>query len=59
MKKLYSVKSVDEYIRKDLKKSVRGEIHKGFLDDAIKGLLKQAKDRSELAGKKTILKEHL
>lgn len=59
MKKLYCVKATDEYIRKDLKMSVRGEIHEGYLNDAVKNLLIQAKQRAEQSGKKTILKEHL
>ena len=59
MKKLYCVKSTDEYIRKDLNMSVRGEIHQGYLNQAIKDVLEAAKKRAKLAGKKTILKEHL
>jgi len=58
-KKLYCVKATDEYIRKDLNMSVRSEIHNGHLNKALKTLLEKAKERAQLAGKKTILKEHL
>ena len=58
-KKLYCVKATDEYIRKNLKMSVRSEIHEGYLNTTIEEILEKAKQRAILAGKKTILKEHL
>lgn len=59
MSKLYCRKHIDSFIRQELGTSVRSEIHKGALNDAIKRILYEAKGRMEKEGRKTILKHHL
>lgn len=59
MVKLYCRKHIDNYIRKDLGICVRSEIHQGYLNEAIKKVLLEAKYRMEKEGRKTILKHHL
>lgn len=59
MDKLYCKRNVDEYIRKELGASVRGEIHEGHLNEAFKKLIQNACERMKLEERKTILKHHL
>ena len=60
MDKVYNKKAVDKFIRDDLNKSVREEIHStGLLDKVFKKVLKEAAERSDLDKKKTICKSHL